>query len=107
MEDVNDKMDRVCRRLGDPRGRLIFAHNQGMETLDELLRIMPAEEDREELRRLARELGPDDRGPGKDQIVDQMMERIGWGLRAARHPLPTRQEVERMVRESRAAEKEE
>ena len=72
----------------------------GMETLDELLKVMPAEKDREDVRRLAREVRPDARGPAVDLVVDQMMERIQYGLRAVRHPLPSRQEVERMVRES-------
>lgn len=73
-----------------------------MKTLDELLKVMPAEKDREDVRRLAREVRPDARGPAVDLVVDQVMEKIGWGLRAVRHPLPTRQEVERMVRESRS-----
>lgn len=71
-----------------------------METLDDLLKVMPAEKDRDEVRRLAREVRPDARGPAADQVVDEMMERIRYGLRAVRHPLPTRQEVERMVREA-------
>ena len=73
-----------------------------MKTLDELLKVMPAEKDREDVRRLAREVRHDARGPAVDLVVDQVMEKIGWGLRAVRHPLPTRQEVERMVRESRS-----
>ena len=73
-----------------------------MKTLDELLKVMPAEKDREDVRRLAREVRPDARGPAVDLVVDQVMEKIGWGLRAVRHPLPSRQEVERMVRESRS-----
>ena len=47
-----------------------------------------------------REVRPDARGPAGDLVVAQVMEKIGWGLRAVRHPLPSRQEVERMVRES-------
>lgn len=71
-----------------------------MGTLDDLLKVMPAEEDRDEVRRLARQVRPDARGPAIDRVLDQMMERIQHGLRAVRHPLPSRQEVERMVRES-------
>lgn len=71
-----------------------------MAALDDLLKAMPAQEDRDEVRRLAREVRPDARGPAVDQVVDRMMEKIQWGLRAVRHPLPSRQEVERMVRES-------
>jgi hypothetical protein len=74
-----------------------------METLDALLKVMPAEKDREEVRRLAHQYR-EQREQREDPaaIVDQVMERIALGFRAVRHPLPTRQEVARMIEEAGA-----
>lgn len=74
-----------------------------MTRLDDLLAAIPSDRDREEVRELARAAGPDARGPE----LDHLRERIAFALRAARFPLPTRPELERMLREQGESDEEE
>jgi len=77
-----------------------------MTRLEDLLRIMPAADDQAKLRQLADESRVA-RGPARDAKVDEVLQQIAWGLRAVRHPLPTRDDVERMISEWRDREPEE
>jgi hypothetical protein len=75
--------------------------------LDEIVGVIAREEDRQEFRNLGRRYrkAADPQARGADAmsaaergvLLDQIMERLQWHFRAARFPLPTRDEVEKMI----------
>jgi hypothetical protein len=76
-----------------------------------LLDLMPGDEDRLELNRLSKEYyesgqtasaSPNERGlleSKRSQLLDELLEKIQWHMRAMRHPMPNREELAEMVKE--------
>ena len=80
--------------------------------LEDLLKLIGREADREELlglseqyheARQAREMNEAGGAPNvhanQGELLDHIMERIHWHFRALRHPLPTPEEVDEMIRD--------
>lgn len=75
----------------------------------DLLKAVGAEDEREELARLGREYaearrltreGGEPQGEARrEAALDALLDKVRWSLRAARHPLPTRQQLEEMLTE--------
>ena len=65
-----------------------------MKAFEDLLGILPSATDRTELRRMAEQYRS---GRASTELIDEMLERIALALRAARYPLPTRTQLERML----------
>jgi hypothetical protein len=81
-------------------------------SMDELLRLVGEAEARKDLLRLAREYGRARRGRvrgeassttsdvGREtELLDAIMHRVQLAFRAVRRPLPTREEIEEMLRD--------
>jgi hypothetical protein len=79
---------------------------------DTLLNLIPRETDRERLSDLGKQLfeteqaretaDPATRSAAdsqRNELLDQLLERIQWHFRAMRRPMPTREEISEMVKE--------
>ena len=78
---------------------------------DTLLDLMPSDEERSELTRLSQEYyesgqtapaSPNERAQvesKRSELLDELLEKIQWHMRAMRHPMPNREELAEMVKE--------
>ncbi|HET7460072.1 MAG TPA: hypothetical protein VFJ82_02445 [Longimicrobium sp.] len=75
--------------------------------LDDLVSLIPRTGEREQFLDLGRRYyaartaagAGREASAGDEAALDELMEQVRWHLRAARHPIPARDELERMVRE--------
>jgi hypothetical protein len=68
---------------------------------EDFLQLTGSEAEREELLRSGQRFydATQPSSSEREELLDQVMERVQWSLRAARHPLPTRAELEAMLLE--------
>jgi hypothetical protein len=73
-------------------------------SFNDLLKLVPKEAERRELNRLGREYAQAAGQPAAaartGPMLDEIMKQIQHHFRAIRHPLPTRAQVEQMMREA-------
>ena len=68
---------------------------------DDFLELTGSQAEREELLRAGQRFydAAQLSSSAREALLDQVMERVQWSLRAVRHPLPTRAELEGMLLE--------